>query len=422
MKFPRLFRLVGPALAAGPSRGARHDRNGLPASGSPTPLALIAFALLAAIPLSAADVKITDSVEVQAARAAWVKAKGYKVHYTEKFDLSELPVYVPTEKVTGTIRMWGSNYFTDSPLAGWWEEEFRKFHPDVTFDFHLNTTQHAIPGLIFGMSDIGPMGREIMWDELLSFQREHKRLPTGISAVTGSYDVSGWNPAIGVFVHKDNPLAQLSLEQLDGIFGAERSGAWRALTWDKSLARGPEKNIRTWGQLGLTGEWADRPINVYGYNLQFHFPQEMETKAFGGVSKKWNEKLREYDNEARSDGSFKLAGQIMLEDLAQDRFGIAYVAGGALWKTEATKLLPLSVKTGGTAYELNLHNVRERTYPFYGEVFFFINRDPARPVDPKVREFMRYVLSREGQAQVMRDGKYLPLTAEVVREERRKLE
>lgn len=363
-----------------------------------------------------------DSVEVQKAREKWVKAKGYKVFYTQKFDLSDLPAYAPAEKVTGTIRMWGSNYFTDSPLAGYWTEEFQKYHPEVKFDFHLNTTQHAIPGLIFGMSDIGPMGREITWDELLSFQREHKRLPTGISAVTGSYDVSGWNPAIGLFVHKDNPLAQLSLEQIDGIYGAERSGAWRELTWDKSLARGPEKNIRTWGQLGLTGEWADKPIHVYGYNLQFHFPQEIESKAFGGVSKKWNEKLREYDNLALPDGSFKLAGQLMLEDLAQDPYGIAYVAGGALWKTPAVRMLPLSVKTGGPAFEMNLSTVRDRTYPFYGEVFFYINRDPAKPVDPKVREFMRYLLSREGQAQVMRDGKYLPLTGEVARRELMKLD
>lgn len=363
-----------------------------------------------------------DSVEVQQAREKWVKAKGYKVFYTQKFDLSDLPAYVPTAKVTGTIRMWGSNYFTDSPLAGYWAEEFQRYHPEVKFDFHLNTTQHAIPGLIFGMSDIGPMGREITWDELLSFQREHKRLPTGISAVTGSYDVSGWNPAIGIFVHKDNPLARLSLEQLDGIYGAERSGAWRELTWDKSLARGPEKNIRTWGQLGLTGEWADKPINVYGYNLQFHFPQEIESKAFGGVSKKWNEKLREYDNLALPDGSFKLAGQLMLEDLAKDPYGIAYVAGGALWKTPAVRMLPLSVKTGGPAFEMNLQTVRDRAYPLYGEVYFYINRDPAKPTDPKVREFMRYVLSREGQAQVMRDGKYLPLTAEVVRQELKKLD
>jgi len=177
--------------------------------------------------------------------------------------------------------MWGSNYFTDSPLADYWVEEFRKYQPDVQFALHLKTTLHAIPGLIFGMSDIGPMGRQITWDELLSYQRERNHLPLGIVAVTGSYDVSGWNPPIGVYLHKDNPLSKLSLRQLDGIFGAQRSGAWRDLTWDKSLARGPEKNIRTWGQLGLTGEWADKPIHVYGYNLQFHFPQEIESRAFG---------------------------------------------------------------------------------------------------------------------------------------------
>src|SRR5258706_9832871 len=101
-------------------------------------------------------------------------------------------------------------------------------------------------------------------------------MPTGIVAVTGSYTVWGWTPPVGVYLNKDNPLSKLSLEQLDGIFGAERSGAWSDLTWNKSLARGPEKNIRTWGQLGLKGEWAKKPIHVYGYNLQFNFPQEIE--------------------------------------------------------------------------------------------------------------------------------------------------
>ena len=379
----------------------------------------VAIGLALAGPALAAN---QDSVEVQAAREAWVKAKGHRVYYTKRWDLSDLPKYEPDQKVSGTIRMWGSNYFTDSPLAGWWADEFRKHHPDVKFDFHLNTTLHAIPGLIFGVSDIGPMGRQILVSELLAFQREFNRLPTGIVGVTGSYNVSGWNPPVGVYLHKDNPLTRLSLEQLDGIFGAERSGAWRELTWDVSLARGPEKNIRTWGQLGLTGEWADKPINVYGYNLQFNFPQEIESRAFGGVSKKWNERLREYDNVKLPDGSFKLAGQYMLEDLAKDKYGIAYVAGGEAWVTPAVKTVALSVTTGGPAYELTIDNVRERTYPMYADVFFWINRDPAKPVDPKVREFLRFILSREGQALVMKDGKYLPLTAKVVAEERKKLD
>lgn len=383
------------------------------------PLMIAALAATLAAPCLAAN---QDSVEVQAARETWVKAKGHRVYYTKKYDLSDLPKYVPEQKVSGTIRMWGSNYLTDSPLAGWWEAEFKKHHPDVKFDFHLNTTLHAIPGLIFGVSDIGPMGRQILVSELLAFQREFKRLPTGIIGLTGSYNVSGWNPPVGVYLNKDNPLVKLSLEQLDGIFGAERSGAWRDLTWDVSLARGPEKNIRAWGQLGLEGEWADKPIHVYGYNLQFNFPQEIESRAFGGVSKKWNEKLREYDNVAMPDGSFKLAGQYILEDLAKDKYGIAYVAGGEAWVTPAVRTVALSVKNGGPAYELTMDNVRERTYPMYADIFFWINRDPKKPVDPKVREFLRFLLSRDGQELVMKDGKYLPLTAAVIREERKKLD
>jgi phosphate transport system substrate-binding protein len=385
-------------------------------------LMTLILAALAMPCVHAADAADEDSVAVQAAREKWVKNKGYKVYYTKKFDLSDLPHYKVEQKVSGTIRMWGSNYFTDSPLADYWIQEFQKYQPDVKFDLHLKTTLHAIPGLIFGMSDIGPMGRQITWDELLSYQRERNHLPIGIVAVTGSYDVSGWNPPIGVYLHKDNPLSKLSLQQLDGIFGAQRSGAWRELVWDKSLARGPEKNIRTWGQLGLTGEWANKPIHVYGYNLQFHFPQEIESRAFGGVSGKWNENLIEYDNLAQPDGSFKLAGQLMLEDLAKDPYGIVYCAGGNAWLTPQVKPIALSVKTGDPAYELTLENVRERKYPMYADVFFYIDRDPKKPVDPKVKEFLRYILSSEGQTQVMRDGKYLPLTAETVRAQLKLLE
>jgi phosphate transport system substrate-binding protein len=366
--------------------------------------------------------ELPDSVKTQQAREKWVKAKGYKVYYTKEFDLGDVPEYVPAQKVSGTIRMWGSNYFTDSPLAEYWEKDFQKYQPDVKFDFHLKTSEHAVSALIFGVSDIGPLGRQIMWDEQLAFQRQFGYLPLGIVAVTGSYDVSGWNPPIGVYLNSSNPLAHLSLRQLDGIFGAQRSGAWRDLTWDPALARGPEGNIRTWGQLGLTGAWADKPIHVYGYNLQFHFPQEIETRVFGGVSGKWNEELREYDNVRLPDGSLKLAGQLMLEDLAKDPYGIAYVAGGNAWLTPQVKPVALSTQDGGPSFELSLDNVRNRTYPLYADVFFFINREPGKPVDPKVKEFIRYVLSRQGQRQVMRDGKYLPLTAGVVQEQLRKLE
>ncbi len=369
----------------------------------------------------AADAADEDSVAVQAAREKWVKNKGYKVYYTKKFDLSDLPHFKPEQKVSGTIRMWGSNYFTDSPLADYWIEEFHKYQPDVKFALHLKTTLHAIPGLIFGMSDIGPMGRQITWDELLSYQRERNHLPIGIVAVTGSYDVSGWNPPIGVYLHKDNPLSKLSLQQLDGIFGAQRSGAWRELTWDKSLARGPEKNIRTWGQLGLTGEWADKPIHVYGYNFKYHFTDEIDKKVLKG-SGKWNEKLRAYSNVAgqKADGSLTGAGELMMNDLSRDRYGIAYT--GIPFMTPQTKPVALAAREGAPYIELSLKNVQNRSFPLTRDVYYYLKREKGKPIDPKVREFLRYVLSREGQDAVQRDGKYLPLTAEAARAQLQKLE
>ena len=381
----------------------------------------IALASLVLIRVTCQDAA-KEASETQAARAKSVTSKGKKVFYTRSWSLDDLPPYKPETQVSGTIREWGSNYFADSPLASYWETEFQKYQPAVKFDDHLKTSEHAISALCFGVSDLGPMGRQIMWDELLAFQREFDHLPLGITVVTGSYDVSGWNPAIGVFVNKQNPLSKLSLRQLDGIFLAARSGAYRALTWDEKLGRGREGDIRTWGQLGLTGEWADKPIHVFGYNLLYHFPQEITTHSFGGITNKWNENLIEYANKTMPDGTLKLAGQLMLEDLSKDPYAIAYVAGGTIWSTPQTKALALAANERAPYYELNMDNVRNRTYPLYADVFFYLDRDPAKPVDPKLKEYLRYILSREGQQQVMRDGKYMPLTAEVVREQLRKLE
>ncbi len=380
--------------------------------------------VLALLLIAATGLRATapGPLEVQAARTKLVKGKGYEVFYHRRFNLDDLPEYRPETEVAGVIRMWGSNYFTDSPLMGWWVEAFQKYEPGVKFHLHLDTSEHAIPGLIFGESDLSPLGRPILWDEELGFQREFNHLPLGIQVVTGSYDVSGWNPAIGVFVNQDNPIAHLSLEQLDGVFGAERSGAWRGMTWDESLARGPDKNIRTWGQLGLTGAWADQPIHVLGYNLQYHFPLNIENRAFGGLSGKWNEQLREYANKLNPDGTLLIAGQLMLDELNRDPYAIAYIAGGTRMKMGHTKALALSVKNGGPYYALNFDHVRDRTYPLYEQVDFYLNRPPGQPVDPKLKEFLRFILSRQGQELVEKDGKYLPLTAQAIREQRQKLE
>lgn len=373
------------------------------------------LAILAATQLACAQAPKT---EIDLARDRMIEAKRFKRYYDNQFDLSGLPSYKPERKVSGTIRMWGANYFTDSPLASYWEKEFSKWHPDAKFDFHLHTSQHAIQSLIFGISDVSPLGRQITNAERLAFQREFNYQPLGIVAVTGSHTLSGWNPAIGVYVHKDNPIAKLSLDQLDCIFGAERSGGWTALEWDESVARGPECNIRTWGQLGLEGEWKNQPIKIFGYTLKYNFPDELHTRVFKGGFK-WNEKLREFANKTNPDGTIYLAGQQMLDLLSKDKYAIAYVAGGVSMMTPKHEVKPLALayKDGGPYVELTIENVQNRSYPMYADVFFFMNRQPGKALDPKVREFVRYVLSREGQAQVIRDGKYLPLTPEVAREQ-----
>ncbi|MDE2486310.1 MAG: phosphate ABC transporter substrate-binding protein, partial [Alphaproteobacteria bacterium] len=199
-----------------------------------------------------------------------------------------------------------------------------------------------------------------------------------------------------------------------------RTGGWNGINWDPSVARGPEKNIRTWGQLGLNGKWKNMPIRVFGYTLKYNFPDEIHNKVFHG-GYKWNEALEEYANKTNPDGSLYIAGQQMIDDLGKTPGAIAYVAGGVSMMNSNVKLLPLSVKTGGPPIPLTLDNVQNRTYPLAGEVYFYMNRPPGRPLPPKVREFMRYVLSRQGQEQVERDGKYLPLTAELSREETAKL-
>ena len=377
--------------------------------------------LLAASAYGQAD-KPAEGLELQKARASTMEERGKKAYYTKKWDLGDLPSYQPKQKVKGTIRMWGSNYIADGNLGKYWETAFRKFHPGVKFDYHLKTTIAAVPSLVFGVSDLG-VGRKLTFSELQLFQRYFDRDPVEISVATGSYDVPGWNPAFGIVVHKDNPLTQLTMEQLDGIFGAERLGGWEGTSWHPEYARGPEKNIRTWGQLGLTGEWKDKEINVYGLNLRYHQATEVSDRVLK-ASDKWNERLRIYANFVTPDGKL---GRSLNSDLANDRYGMAYVAAPGKSLADGTgaptglKVLALAEKQGDPYVAYTIDTVRDRTYPFFDQIYMYVDC-PGGKMDPKVKEFLRFVVSRQGQAEVMRDAKYLPLTAAVAREQLGKLQ
>jgi phosphate transport system substrate-binding protein len=355
---------------------------------------------------------------VQRGRDERIGARGKKTYYTKRWNLDDLPEYKPEQKVTGTIRIWGSGYFAQGNLDTYWEEGFRKYHPDVKFEYHTKAPALAIPALCIGTADLAP-SRHITFDEVLMFQRVFERDPVEITMATGSLNVPGWNYALGIFINKDNPLSKLTIKQLDGIFGTERDGGYDGTTWRTDIARGADENIRTWGQLGLTGEWANKPIHVYGDNLRYHIPRTFERLVFQGGDK-WNEQLHEYANYKKPDGTNMLEAQQVIDAVSRDPYGIGY--SSVAYLTPQTKAVAVAPRGSDKYVELNLETLRERSYPLFDEVYFYINREPDKPVDPKVKEFLRYILSREGQDAVQRDAKYLPLTAAVVREQLKKLD
>jgi phosphate transport system substrate-binding protein len=364
--------------------------------------------LLGASPAAAQAEKVAHGLALQAARAKFVVVKAKKVFYTQRWDLSGLPTYRPRQPVSGTIRMWGSNYIQDSNLGEYWEEGFRRYQPGAHFAFHMKTATAAVPALVFGVADIG-VGRKITFAEQLLYERYNNRDPLIISAATGSYNVTGWQPGYGIVVSRDNPLTCLSMSQLDGIFGAERTGGWQGTSWHPEWARGPQENIRTWGQLGLTGDWAGQPINPYGLNLRYHQATEMSDDILKG-SDKWNERLRIYANYVTKKGAL---GRDLKSDLAKDRYGIAWIAAPTYQLPPQLKVLAISPRTGGRCIPYDMETVHDRTYPLFSQIYMFANRGKSGAVSPLVREFLRYVVSRQGQEAVERDGKYLPLTAQV---------
>ncbi|MDD3179161.1 MAG: substrate-binding domain-containing protein [Opitutaceae bacterium] len=349
---------------------------------------------------------------------AAVARRGEQVFYTKKFDLSGLPHYQPEQVLAGWIKIHGNNYINDGNLGEYWKQGFKKFQPGLHLSFFLPTSAATFSALYDNQADIG-MGLGPKFYDLLAYERIMNYDPLAITVVTGSYDVSGWTNSFAVIVNAANPLTKITVDQLDGVFGAARDGGWAGTNWHTDWARGPEKNIRTWGQLGLTGEWADKRITPYGFSLRYNTSDFFADKVLQG-SDKWNEDLHAYANYVKPDGTRSIEADQINDSMVKDRYGIAYL----LFRGDRPGTKRLAVAPRGTTNYVDhtLENVQNRTYPLFNEMFFYMNVRPGTPLDPKLKEFCRYVLSQEGQAEVQRDGKYLPLTAEVVREQLKKLE
>lgn len=372
--------------------------------------ALVA-ALLAPVTARAADTEDTAQ-KLKQQHLKSVGSRANKQFYDPaRFDLSALPSYEPTRQVSGTIRIGKAKYLRTGSVMEQWAAEFTKHHPGITFE-------HSEHGLATGLVDLVQQRGYTFgeWQEAMLVRGTY---PLEIEMATGAYDVPGWTPAFAIFVNKENPIESLSIPQLDGIFAGPRRGGFDKTVWNPASARGRDKNIRTWGQLGLDGDWKTAEIVPNGRPLKYHIQLYFERKVFGGGSI-WNENLQEWAHELKTDGSRSLSSVSMVGAVGADKRGIVYADLAS--NIPEVKVLPIAKETGGTPVTLSLDTLQDRSYPLFLEVYLYANRDEGKPLDPKVDEFLRFVLSREGQQAIANDAKWLPLTRSVVDAQRAKLD
>lgn len=355
-------------------------------------------------------------------------------------DVNQLPAYKPEFKVQGSLRIAGSELKGNIDLL---VEGFKKFHPDAVVSTNFQTSSEGALGMMYsGVSDVAPMGDDAKITDEMPFYNSYRYVPTEISIATGGFKKRGTLWPMAIIVNKDNPIAQLSMEQLDGIFGSERSGGWAIdednthnLLFTAKYARGADKNIRTWGQLGLKGDFANQQIHTHGY-VAPGFAINFQRKVLHW-STKWNPNFMEYVEAKEAPDSAEgraVNSDRMLEAISKDKYAIGYGAmmhvDGSCVNPDGTqcvaypnvKVVPLSPKAGAAAVALTEANVANRSYPLTRDAYVYVNKAPGRALDPKVREFLRFVLSREGQAIIAKAGIYTPLPASYASEQLKKLD
>jgi phosphate transport system substrate-binding protein len=278
-------------------------------------------------------------------------------------------------EVAGSVKCVGSDSMNN--LVALWAEGFKKHYPSVQEGIEGKGSATAPPALTEGTSTFGPMSREWKPSEIDAFKEKNGYPPT---VVPVAIDM------LAVFVHKDNPLKSLSLPEVDAMFSKNRTG-------------GAKNDIRTWGDLGLDGEWKDKPISLYGRN------------AASGTYGYFKE-------HALFKGDFKPTvkeqpgSSAVVQAVASDRYGIGY--SGIGYRTADVRAVPLSLKTGGAAVATDPKFAYTGEYPLARFLYLSVNHKPGTTIDPLRGEFMRYVLSASGQADVLKDG-YLPVTAPIAK-------
>ena len=323
-----------------------------------TPLLTLAASILPSLVFATAPLAAQQPAQVDAAIAPYAKASG----------------------ISGNLSSIGSD--TLNNLMTFWAKGFRKQYPNVRIQVEGKGSSTAPPALIAGTAQLGPMSRPMKAEEIDEFEKKYGYKPSMVRvAVDG----------LAVYVSKDNPIEKLTLKEVDAIFS-------------KTRKRGG-KDAKTWGDVGLTGDWAAKPISLYGRNSASGTYGYFKEVALAKGD--FKETVKEQPGSAS-----------VVQGVTEDRFGIGY--SGIGYRTSGVKPLALSEK-GDAYFSTSSEDVLSGKYPISRYLYVYYNAAPGKPLDPLVREFLRYVESREGQETVVKDG-YLPIPAKVASEELAKLQ
>jgi phosphate transport system substrate-binding protein len=276
--------------------------------------------------------------------------------------------YRKVSGISGAITSIGSD--TLNNLMTLWAEGFRRQYPNVKIQVEGKGSSTAPPALIEGTAQLGPMSRLMKTSEIDKFEAKFGYPPAAYPVAVD---------ALALFVNKDNPLPALTLEQLDAAFS-------------KTRRHGASQEIKTWGQLGLNGEWAGAPISLYGRN---------SASGTYGFFKEHALKNGDFKDQVKE----QPGSASVVQGVTEDRYGLGY--SGIGYSTSGVRMVSISVK-GGKPIEPTLANTRNGSYPLWRYLYVYVNQAPGKPLSPIVHEFLKYIYSREGQSDVVKDG-YFPV-------------
>lgn len=285
-----------------------------------------------------------------------------------------LPSYEKASGVSGNFTSVGSD--TLNNLMTLWAESYKRFYPNVNIQIQGAGSSTAPPALIQGASNFGPMSRTMKDEEIVAFEKKHGYKPTAVPVAID---------ALAVYANKDNPVTGLSITQVDAIFSSTRKC-------------GGAKEITKWGDVGMTGDWAGRPIALYGRNSVSGTYGYFKEKALckGDFTKRV----------AEQPGSASVVQSVTGQIGAIGYSGIGYMTSGV-------RAIPLSKKDGEPFVEANAANALDKSYPLSRVLYVYVNKRPNQPLPPLEREFFKMVLSKQGQEVVVKDG-FVPMPAAMV--------